>query len=133
MTTSFDNIWLIDGSEPAQEVLLDDWRCFEVQLPGLPGRTRHLLGVNVHEHYWEISSAISKIALSGRVCEMVSGQVYTIGNCNRNRNGYGISEEYAWWRWVHRNNARDIVDVTAEVCDSFGGPHEGNLKLDALS
>ncbi len=118
MTTSFEDIWLLDGMEPIQDVLLDDWRCFEVQLPGLPGRTRHLSGWNVKGNYWEVSSAISEIALSGRICKMSSGQVYTIGM----RNGYGMSGEYLWWSWVQRNNAGHIVEVTAPVSGLLAGP-----------
>ena len=116
MNASFGDIWLLDGIEPAQEVLLDDWRCFEVQLPGMSGRTCHLSGKNVQEHYWEVSSAISEIDLGRRVCEMVSGQIYILGKCN---NSSGISRQYLWWSWVNRNNARDIVEVTVGVSNSL--------------
>ena len=111
----FFSVWGIESVELTPEVQLNDWHCFELQLPGNLSRTRHLAGTNVQGSHGQVSSAISVVAPSSRICKTASGRVYSLGM----RTGFGLSGEYTWQRWVRINNARDIVDVTAEVNELF--------------
>ena len=111
----FFSVWGIESVELTPEVQLNDWHCFELQLPGNLSRTRHLAGTNVQGRHGQVSSAISELTSGSRTCKTASGRVYTLGM----RTGFGLAGVFTWQRWVRINNARDIVDVTAEVNELF--------------
>lgn len=117
---AFFSVWGIESVELTPEVQLSDWHCFELQLPGKLSRTRHLAGTNVEGRHCQVSSAISELTPGSRICKTASGRVYTIGM----RTGFGLAGAFTWQRWVHINEARDIVDVTAEVNELFAQAHK---------
>ena len=113
----YGGVWAIEPVEVTPDVVLDEWNCFEVQLPSLPYRTRHFAGTNVHSRHGRVSSAISELDPTSRRCTTSSGRIYTVGM----RNGLGPDGQYTWDQWIRINNAADIVDVTAEVESLLAG------------
>ena len=104
-------VWAIESIEQTPELLLDSWQCFELQLPGLPGRTRHLAGSNARHWHGQVSSAIVAMDPATRSFTTSSGRVYELGE----RNGLAGNGEYTWHQWLRINQATDIVDVTDEI------------------
>ena len=114
----FGGVWAIEPVEVTPDVVLDDWNCFEVQLPEAHSRTRHFAGHNVRNGHGRVSSAICEVDPSTRRCKTASGRIYRVGM----RNGLGFDGEYTWQQWVRINYATDIVDITAEVKKLLDGP-----------
>jgi len=110
-------IWAIESIEQTPEVVLDSWQCFEVQLPGLPGRTRHFAGSNARHWHGQVSSAIVAMDPATRRCTTSSGRVYELGESN----GLAGNGEYTWRQWLHINQVSDIVDVTDEIKRMLAG------------
>lgn len=110
-------VWAIESIEQTRELMLDSWQCFELQLPGLPGRTRHLAGTNVRGRHGQVSSAICAMDPDTRRCTTRSGRVYELGT----RNGLTGDGEYTWRQWLGINQAGDIIDVTDEVKKMLAG------------
>ena len=104
-------VWTIESIEQAPELMLDNWQCFELQLPGLPGKTRHLAGSNARHWHGQVSSAIVAMDPATRRCTTKSGRVYELGE----RNGLAGNGEYTWHQWLRINRATGIVDVTDEI------------------
>ena len=104
-------IWAIETIEQTPEVVLDSWQCFEVQLPGLPERTRHFAGSNARHWHGQVSSAIVAMDPATRRCTTSSGRVYELGEGN----GLAGNGEYTWHQWLRINQATGIVDVTDEM------------------
>lgn len=104
-------IWAIESIDQTPEVMLDSWQCFEVQLPGLPGRTRHLAGSNARHWHGQVSSAIVAMDPATRRCTTSSGRVYELGE----RSGLAGNGEYTWLKWLSINQPSDIIDVTDEI------------------
>lgn len=104
-------VWAIESIEKTPEVLLDNWQCFELQLPGLHGKTRHLAGSNARHWHGQVSSAIVAMNPATRRFTTSSGRVYELGE----RNGLAGNGEYTWHQWLRINQATDIVDVTDEI------------------
>ena len=104
-------VWAIESIEQTPELMLDSWQCFELQLPGLPSRTRHLAGSNVLNWHGQISSAIVAMDPATRKCTTRSGRVYELGV----RNGLTGDGEYTWHQWLLINQACSLVDVTDEI------------------
>ena len=111
-------VWAIESIEQTPELLLDSWQCFELQLPGLPGRTRHLAGSNARHWHGQVCSAIVAMDPATRRCTTSSGRVYELGE----RNGLAGNGEYTWHQWLRINQATDIVDVTDEIKKMLAGP-----------
>ena len=105
------SVWAIESIEQTPELMLDNWLFFEVQLPGLPGRTRHLAGSNARHWHGQVSSAIVAMDPATRRFTTSSGRVYELGE----RNGLAGNGEYTWHQWLRINQATDIVDVTDEI------------------
>lgn len=110
-------IWAIESIVQTPEVMLEDWSCFEVQLPGLPGRSRHLAGSKMRNWHGQVSSPISFVDPATRRCTTRSGRAYELGE----RNGLTLNGEYVWHQWVRINQASRIVDVTNEVIKMLSG------------
>ena len=110
-------VWAIESIEQMPEVMLDSWQCFEVQLPGLHGKTRHFAGTKVRERHGQVSSAIVAMDPATRRCTTQSGRVYELGT----RNGLTADGEYTWRQWLRINQATDIVDVTDEIKKMLAG------------
>jgi hypothetical protein len=110
-------VWAIESIEQTPELMLDSWQCFELQLPGLPGRTRHLAGSNARHWHGQVSSAIVAMDPSTRRCTTSSGRVYELGELN----GLAGNGEYTWHQWLRINQATDIVDVTDEIKKMLAG------------
>lgn len=107
----FGGVWAIESIEQTPELMLDCWKCFELQLPGQPGRTRHLAGSNARHWHGQVSSAIVAMDPSTRRCTTNSGRVYELGE----RNGLTGDGDYTWGQWLRINQATGIVDVTDEI------------------
>ena len=105
------DVWAIESIEQTPELLLDSWQCFELQLPGLPGRTRHLAGSNARHWHGQVSSAIVAMDPATRRFTTSSGRVYELGE----RNGLAGNGEYTWHQWLRINQAIGIVDITDEI------------------
>lgn len=104
-------VWAVESIEKTPEVVLDSWQCFEVQLPGPLGRTRHLAGRIVRDWHGQVSSAIGAMNPATRKCTTQSGRVYELGA----QNGLTADGEYTWGKWLRINQATGIVDVTDEI------------------
>lgn len=104
-------VWAIESIEQTPELMLDSWQCFELQLPGQPGRTRHLAGSNARHWHGQVSSAIVAMDSATRKCTTRSGRVYELGI----RNGLTGDGDYTWHQWLRINQATGIVDVTDEI------------------
>ena len=104
-------VWAIESIEQTPELLLDSWQCFELQLPGLTGRTRHVAGSNARHWHGQVSSAIVAMDPATRRCTTSSGRVYELGE----RNGLAGNGEYTWHQWLRINQAIGIVDITDEI------------------
>jgi hypothetical protein len=108
----------IESIEQTPELMLDSWQCFELQLPGRLGRTRHLAGSNARHWHGQVSSAIVTMDPATRRCTTSSGRVYELGECN----GLAGNGEYTWHQWLRINQATDIVDVTDEIKKMLARP-----------
>lgn len=104
-------VWGIESIEQTPELMLDNWLFFEVQLPGLPCRTRHLAGSNARHWHGQVSSAIVAMDPATRRFTTSSGRVYELGE----RNGLDGNGKYTWHQWLRINQATDIDDVTDEI------------------
>ena len=111
-------VWAIESIEQTPELMLDNWQYFELQLPGLPGKTRHLAGSNARHWHGQVSSAIVAMDPATRRFTTSSGRVYELGE----RNGLAGNGEYTWHQWLRINQATDIVDVTDEIKKMLAGP-----------
>jgi len=111
-------VWAIESIEQTPELMLDSWQCFELQLPGLPGRTRHLAGSNARHWHGQVSSAIVAMDPATRRCTTSSGRVYELGE----RNGLAGNGMYIWSQWLRINQPSDIVDVTNEIKNMLARP-----------
>lgn len=111
------SVWAIESIEQTPEVMLDSWQCFELQLPRLPGRTRHLAGTNARHWHGQISSAIVAMDPATRKFTTSSGRIYELSE----RNGLGGNGEYTWHQWLRINQATGIVDVTGEIKKMLAG------------
>lgn len=111
-------VWAIESIEQTPELMLDSWQCFELKLPGLPGRTQHLAGSNARNWHGQVSSAIVVIDPATRRCTTSSGRVYELGE----RNGLAGNGIYIWSQWLRINQPSDIVDVTDEIKNMLSRP-----------
>ena len=111
-------VWAIESIEQTPELMLDSWQCFELQLAGRLGRTRHLAGSNARHWHGQVSSAIVTMNPATRRCTTSSGRVYELGE----RNGLAGNGEYTWHQWLRINQATDIVDVTDEIKKMLARP-----------
>ncbi|ABM39898.1 hypothetical protein [Polaromonas naphthalenivorans] len=110
-------VWAIESIEQTPELMLDSWQCFELQLPRLTYRTRHLAGSNVRNWHGQVSSAIVAMDPATRRCTTKSGRVYELGE----RNGLIGDGQYTWGQWLRINQPSDIVDVTDEIKKMLAG------------
>ena len=114
----FGGVWAIESIEKTSEVMLDSWQCFELQLPGQLGRTRHLAGSNARHWHGQVSSAIVAMDPATRKCTTKSGRVYELGT----RNGLTGNGEYIWYQWLRINQPTVIVDITDEIKKMLARP-----------
>ncbi len=93
---------------------LQSWAVFEVFVPGLGERTRHVAG-DVADRSGRVSSPLVAVDDANRSVVTRSGRVYHLIG----RPGLGLEGEYVWKRWLDGSEARDIKDVTAEFVQRF--------------
>jgi hypothetical protein len=93
---------------------LRSWAVFEVLVPGLGERTRHVAG-DVADGSGRVSSPLVAIDDTNRSVVTRSGRVYRLIG----RPGLGLEGEYVWRNWLSGTEARDITDVTAEFRARF--------------
>ena len=118
MQVNFENITAISGGvwvcapvSERPELTLTDWAVFELQLPGNPGRTRHLAGYNVTDREGRASSAIVEFDPATWRGVTKSGRVYGL----RGMPGLSGEGEYVWRQWLGINGATDVADVTNDL------------------
>ena len=104
-------VWTCAPVSERPEVVLADWRVFEVQLPNRIQRTRHFSGQNISDCEGRASSAsVFFDSVTGQGMTE-SGRVYQL----QGKTGFTEDGEYTWNRWKSINAVTEIVDVTAEI------------------
>lgn len=93
---------------------LRSWAVFEVLVPGLGERTRHVAG-EVSDRSGRVSSPLVAVDDANRSVVTRSGRVYRLVG----RPGLGLEGEYVWRIWRDGSEARDVQDVTAEFVQRF--------------
>jgi hypothetical protein len=116
-------VWSCAPVSERPELVLTDWRVFEVLLPGSTARTRHYIGYNTSDREGRVSSAIVMFDPAAMCGVTKSDRVYEL----RGRSGWNGDADYTWNRWKHINSATDVVDVTAEVVPRTVGAIEAAL------
>jgi hypothetical protein len=98
----------------APDERLRSWAVFEVLVPGLGERTRHVAG-DVADRSGRVSSPLVAIDEANRSVVTRSGRVYHLIG----RPGLGLEGEYVWRNWLAGTDACDVEDVTAEFVQRF--------------
>lgn len=98
----------------APDERLRSWAAFEVLVPGLGERTRHVAG-EVSDRSGRVSSPLVAIDDAIRSVVTRSGRVYQLVG----RAGLGLEGEYVWRHWLSGSEARDVQEVTAEFVLRF--------------
>lgn len=106
-------VWSCAPVSQRPQVVLIDWRIFEVPLSGSAEPTRHFVGYNITDREGRVSSTIVQFDSTTKRGVTESGRVYEL----RGRAGWNSDAEYTWSRWLGINGvlATDISDVTAEI------------------
>lgn len=110
-TSLLQSPWRVERIELEPDAEFDSWICFEVQLAGRMGRTRHLAGTAGRYRHGRVSSAVIKIDPLTRLCVSASGRVYKLGQ----HHGLEVDADYTWKKWLNINNASAIVLITSDV------------------
>ncbi|MDD5336204.1 MAG: hypothetical protein PHS32_20910 [Rhodoferax sp.] len=118
-------VWSCAPVSERPELVLTDWRVFEVLLPGSAVRTRHFAGYNARDREGRVSSAIVQFDPATMCGVTKSGRVYAL----RGSSGWNGDAEYTWHRWTHINSVTAVVDVTAEAVQQ---PAISALGLDKI-
>jgi len=98
----------------APDERLRSWAVFDVLVPALGERTRHVAG-DVSDRSGRVSSPLVAIDDANRSVVTRSGRVYHLVG----RPGLGLEGEYVWRQWLSISEARDVQDVTAEFVSRF--------------
>lgn len=104
-------VWSCAPVSERPEIVLTDWKVFEVKLPGRTERTRHFAGQNITDHEGRASSAIVTFDATTARGITQSGRVYQL----QGSTGFTGDGEYTWHRWESINAVTGVVDVTAEI------------------
>lgn len=95
---------------------LRSWAVFEVLVPSIGERTRHVAGELV-DRSGRVSSPLVGIDDVNRSVVTRSGRVYHLAG----RPGMGLEGEYVWRQWLSLAEAQDVKEVTSEVMARFAG------------
>ena len=98
-----------------KKFFMQSWDAYECQLPGLPRRTRHIVGKINHAGEIVVSAALISITPQTREAESETGAVYVFGG--QVQGSPGVDTKFAWWR--DKNGATDVECVTMEVRDAL--------------
>ena len=110
--------WSIGSVKSEPSVELMDWSVFEVLLPAIGIRTRHFAGTNVFSGHGRVCSPIKSFDGTSRRGITSSGRVYElVGSLT----GLCSNGSYVWNMWIQINDAKDIVDVTADIKSLMDG------------
>ncbi|MDO8776453.1 MAG: hypothetical protein Q7K57_48620 [Burkholderiaceae bacterium] len=120
-------VWPLASPADEPEIVVQDWEIHEVQLPGRPDRTRHVVGLQGWHREGLVSSAITAIDAATLKVTTESGRVYILGT----RTGGNLDSEYVWNRWRHINNAKDDENVTAQLKQPMAISHARACIADA--
>lgn len=101
-------VWSCAPVPERPEVVLTDWRVFEVLLLGSTARTRHFAGYNARDREGRVSSAIVQFDPAAMCGVTKSARVYEL----RGRSGWNSDADYVWNSWKHINSVTDALDVT---------------------
>ena len=103
-------VWACAPVSERPQVVLTDWRVFDVPLPGKAKCTRHFVGYNISDYEGRVSSPIVKFDHLTMCGVTKSGRVYAL----RGSSGWNGDAEYTWNRWLAMNRVTDVVDITAD-------------------
>jgi hypothetical protein len=104
-------VWPLESPSETPEMVVVDWDVFEVQLPGLDERTRHIVGLRGWYREGVVSSAVTAIDVAANRFTTESGRTYVV----RGGTGGNLDSEYAWNQWLRINSATDAENVTLPV------------------
>ena len=104
-------VWKCAPVSARPEIILANWRVFEVQLPNRTQRTRHFAGQNIEDCEGRASSAIVTFDSETGQGMTESGRIYKL----QGPRGFTDDAEYTWNRWKSINSVTEVVDVTAEI------------------
>lgn len=113
-------VWACAPVSERPDLVLTDWRVFEVLLPGSTERTRHFVGYNTSDREGRVSSAIVKFDPAAMCGVTKSDRVYELRGCS----GWNGDADYPWNRWKHINSVTDTLDVTTEAVQQTIGAIE---------
>lgn len=114
-------IWLPSTVTEAPDERIRSWAVFEVCVPEVGERTKHVAG-ELADRSGRVSSPLVAIDVKSRSVVTRSGRVYHLVG----RPGLGLEGEYVWRQWLSINEARDVNDVTSELLQQFAKPKSGN-------
>lgn len=104
-------VWECAPVAERPEIILTNWRVFEVQLPSRNERSRHFAGQNIIDCEGRASSAMVIFDPQTGQGITESGRVYQL----QGRTGFTGDGEYTWNQWKRINSVSGVVDVTAEI------------------
>lgn len=114
-------IWLPSTVTEAPDERIRSWAVFEVFVPEIGERTKHVAG-ELADRSGRVSSPLVAIDVESRSVVTRSGRVYHLVG----RPGLGLEGEYVWRRWLSINEARDVNEVSSELVRQFTNRQSGN-------
>ncbi len=105
-------VWRIESIEERPEIVMLDWRVYEVRQADRTERTRHIVGSAGRDDDGQSSSAIVQFDPETRCGLSERGRIYKLAGRG---SGLGVSADYVWSTWKRKTGAQDVVDVTSEI------------------
>lgn len=102
------DIWPTASIAMKPEIILSEWRIFEVKLSDGTKITRHFVGYSVGDRAGQVSSPIKKFDPETMQGITASGRVYKL----LGESGWDADAEHTWCRWKSINRITDDVDVS---------------------
>jgi len=94
-----------------QNICIQHWDVYEVQLPGEAERTQHVVGRVGWKQDFVVTDALVGINDETRIASTVAGARYELGGYVQG--GVEVDTYWAWWR--DKQGAVDVVRVTGNV------------------
>lgn len=108
-------VWNVAPVKDEPELVLDDWRVFELR--GIYGDevSRHFVGTRRDERSGRVSSGIRTFDAKRRRGTTSTGRVYHLSG----RPGWSMNSEYVWASFCSIHSVRDVRDVTEELMEQM--------------
>ena len=108
-------VWNVAPVEEEPELVLEDWRVFELRGVYGDAVSRHFVGTRQDERSGRVSSRIETFDATRRCGTTSTGRVYQLDG----QPGWSMNSEYVWNSFCHIHPVRDLRDVTEELVDQI--------------